>query len=471
MARLSYGLLAALMLSGASAVAGAEAAPGEDAPRRPPWGDGPPPWVKDGKVDEAARAAYFASRAKAADSAPAADAPARPAADASVEERRAYWQKRAAERAAAGQVAGAAPAAPNPAPNQVHAGHGAMPAAPAQPAAHGPAAAGAAARDPAGQNPRWGGGRDAVLWLTDAPIRREGRAGGWPGAGRQAGMSGMAGMAEGGPDSVATKRVWLRQGGNPSSARPATGDETALLQAPDGTASELPVAPHGGPYNVTFLTPAQGYYNVYLIRRALDQDTLAVTAAKVEVTRGGMGHGLSKEETARLVPARTDARVPVEIVRERKADEALFTRVNYGDEIAFQVLRNGTPVQNARVTFTSGRGWSNSVQSDEDGRAVFTVIRDYYPDAWRLFDKRHRETYLVAASFASPDAGAYQGGKYAQTRYTATLSGAYYPGVADYESYSDGLLVGLAGLLFTGTGVYAYRRRRVQPYREVRFDD
>ncbi|TCJ15106.1 hypothetical protein EZJ19_08050 [Parasulfuritortus cantonensis] len=453
-ATLSKHLFAALLLGGTAALAWAEAAPGDAAARHAPWGDGPPPWVKDGQVDEAAKAAYFARRAQADQAAtPSAGAAAgRPDADASPEAKRAYWQKRAAERAAS------APAGdPGQADHAGHAGHTGMAPAPA----------------PAAPAPRWGGGRDALLWLTDSPPRRGGHAGGRPGGGRpgMTGMAGMAGMAEGGPDAMASKRVWLRAGANPLDAHPASGDETALLQGPDGKAAELPVEAHGGPYNVTFPTPEQGYYNVYLIRRILDQDALEVTAAKAEVTRAGMGHGLSREDNARLVPARTDARVPVEIVRERKDKEALFTRVSYGDAISFQVLRNGKPVQNARVTFTSGQGWSHSVQSDEDGRASFTVIRDYYPDEWRLFDKRHRETWLVAASFTTPEAGDYQGGRYARTRYTATLSGAYYPGVTDYESYSDGLLVGLAGLLFTGTGIYAYRRRRVQPYKEVRFDD
>ena len=243
------------------------------------------------------------------------------------------------------------------------------------------------------------------------------------------------------------------------------------VQGPDGNTSEIAVEPHGGPYNVKFPIPVQGSYNIYFSRRALEQDTLNVSLAKAEVMSASMGHSTPKDEAARLVVPRTESRMPAEIVRERKDKETPFTRLNYGDEIAFQILRGGQPVQNARVTFTSGQGWSNSVQSDEDGRAVFTLIRDYYPDDWNLFDKRHRETYLVAASFSTPEAGEYQGGKYASTRYTATLSGAYYPGMADYESYSSGLMVGTAGLLFTGSSVWLYRRRRVKPYKEVRFDE
>jgi len=277
--------------------------------------------------------------------------------------------------------------------------------------------------------------------------------------------------ADAGKETTPSRRVWLKAGANPLSARPATGEESALVQGPDGKTSEIGVEPHGGPYNVKFQTPTQGYYNVYFVRRTLDAEVLNVTAAKAEVTPARMSHGMDREEAARLAVPRTEARVPVEIIRERKEDEGLMGRINYGDAITFQVLRQGRPVQNARVTFASGQGWSNSVQSDEDGRATFTVIRDYYPSDWSLFDKRHRETYLVSAGFTTPEAGEYQGGRYASTRYSASLSGAYYPGVNDYESYSDGLLVGTAGLLFTGSSVWWFRRRRVKPYKEVQFDD
>lgn len=399
----------------------------------------------------------------------------RPPENASPEERRAYWQKRAAERASK-------PASEDPmgqtrqddgrGGDRSHASHGAGKAVGMAPPSSG---------GRPGPMARGGPAREAVLWLTDAPPARSGRPGGWSGhgaartegrgngvAGQMQGMGGMA-MGENGAGGMPNKRVWLLQGSNPQAARPATGGETALLLAPDGKATELPVEPHGGPYNVTFPTPEQGYYNVYFLRREVDQDVLGVTAAKVETARSAMGHG--GDVDASLIAPRVDGRVPVEIVRERKAKEALFTRVNYGDGIVFQVLKGGKPVQNARVTFTSGHGWSNSVQSDEDGRAEFTVIRDYYPEDWSLFDKRHRETYLVNAVFTTPESGEYQGGKFTSTRYAATLSGAYYPGVADYESYSDGLMVGVAGLLSSGAGIWWFRRRRVRPYREVRFDD
>lgn len=322
------------------------------------------------------------------------------------------------------------------------------------------------------------GGGDGVLWLSDQAPRREDSVGGHPGGARgggnpMAGMVGMEVMADPGMggNSVArvpNKRLWLRSGSNPLTAGSVRAAEPVLLLNPQQQASTVEVEAHGGPYNITFPMPEPGVYNAYFVRQSVDQETLAVTVAKAEVMRSA-GHGKVEGQEQMMVP-RTDHRVPVEIVRQRKGKERLYTRINYGDVISFQVLRDGKPVQNARVTFTSGQGWSNSVQSDEDGRASFVIIRDYFPE-WREFDRRHRETFVVSASFPVDQAGDWQGSTYRNVRYTTTLAGAYYPSAEDYESYAWGLGIAVIALLFSGTAIYLYRRRRVRPYREVSFDE
>lgn len=403
----------------------------------------------------------------------------RPPTDASDDEKRAFWQARAAERRqteAAPAVEAAAPAAvelpmkravgggrpEKPAVTDPHAGH-TMPALASAPAADG-------AGRPRVMRERGG---DGVLWLSDQAPRRDGggRSGGTRGSGNpMAGMEGMADTGMGGNPAgrIPNKRLWLRSGSNPLTAGSVPADEPVLLLDAKQQPSTVEVEAHGGPYNVTFPMPEPGVYNAYFVRRAVDQETLAVTVAKAEVMRSA-GHSKVEGEAQLMLP-RTDDRVPVEIVRQRKDKEGLFTRINYGDVITFQVLRQGKPVQNARVTFTSGQGWSNSAQSDEDGRTSFVVIRDYFPE-WREFDRRHRETFVVSASFSVDQAGDWQGSAYRNVRYTTTLAGAYYPSIEDYESYAWGLGIAFVALLFSGTAIYLYRRRRVRPYREVSFDE
>jgi cbb3-type cytochrome oxidase subunit 3 len=51
------------------------------------------------------------------------------------------------------------------------------------------------------------------------------------------------------------------------------------------------------------------------------------------------------------------------------------------------------------------------------------------------------------------------------------LAGSYYPSPDDYRSYAWGLGISLLIVFFCGVAIYLYRRRRVKPFQEVRFDD
>jgi hypothetical protein len=162
--------------------------------------------------------------------------------------------------------------------------------------------------------------------------------------------------------------------------------------------------------------------------------------------------------------------IPLEIVRERQPKENFHSRVAYGDTITFLVLAKGDPVAGVEVTLHTRTGWQNRSLSDEQGRVEFTIIRDYFP-SWELFESRHRQEFLAVATLQTDEAGSYQGSTYSAASYIATLPGHYYPSSRDYESYGYGLTFGLFGLTFSGLSIYLYRRRRVRPYQEVRFDD
>jgi hypothetical protein len=134
------------------------------------------------------------------------------------------------------------------------------------------------------------------------------------------------------------------------------------------------------------------------------------------------------------------------------------------------VLQKGLPVQGARVRFVSHEGWSKEAVSDEQGRVSFQVIRDYFP-AWDDFKKRFKASYLIIAEANAAEKGTFKDQPYSSVRYQATLAGSYYPSPDDYRSYAWGLGIGLLIVLFCGSAVYLYRRRRVKPFQEVRFDE
>jgi len=134
------------------------------------------------------------------------------------------------------------------------------------------------------------------------------------------------------------------------------------------------------------------------------------------------------------------------------------------------VLQKGLPLQGARVRFVSNDGWVKEVTSDEQGKVSFQIIRDYFPP-WNEFKKRFKANFLIIAEASAAERGTFKDQPYSTVRYQTTLSGSYYPSPDDYRSYAWGLGVGLLIVLFSGTAVYLYRRRRVKPFQEIRFDD
>lgn len=313
-------------------------------------------------------------------------------------------------------------------------------------------------------------GAGGALWLSDTPpMRGDGTMGGRPG-----GMGGMGGMAMGGDRSgPPTKRLWLRSGNDPLKSGFAREDAESppeyLVVTPAKAEGEpLPPATESRK-GLVFETPVQGFYRLYVTTRKLQGETLSVSVAKAEVPY--FSHGGDEEEKATALKAnRYLESAPIEIVRERAADEKPFFQLKSGDDQAFIVLQKGLPLQGAKVRFISHQGWIKEAVSDEQGRVSFQVLRDYFPP-WDDFQKRFKATYLLIAEASVAESGKYKDQLYSNVRYQTTLSGAYYPASNDYRSYAWGLGVGLVIVLFSGSAIYLYRRRRVKPFQEVRLDE
>ena len=395
----------------------------------------------------------------------------RPPEGASQEEKRAFYQKRAAERAQA-------EAAPAGSEHSAHASHAPMerttegggkpgktavsPAPTLAPAPAGSARAAAMGGMPMGMR---GGG---AIWLSDSPPSR---GDGPP----RAGMGGMGGMAMGGERSgPPVKRLWLRAGADPLKSGFAREDADApvetLLVTPQGKPEGEPLPPaEEGKKNLSFEMSVQGYYRLYVTTRKLQGDTLHVSVAKSETSN--FSHSGDEEDRAKALTAtRVLESAPIEIVRERLPNEKMFFQLKSGEDQAFVILQKGLPLQAARVRFVSHRGWTKEAVSDEQGRVSFQIIRDYFPP-WNDFQKRFKATYLLIAEATVAEAGRHKDQPYGSVRYQATLAGSYYPSPDDYRSHAWGLGISLLIVILCGIAVYLYRRRRTRPFREVRLDD
>jgi hypothetical protein len=161
---------------------------------------------------------------------------------------------------------------------------------------------------------------------------------------------------------------------------------------------------------------------------------------------------------------------PLEIVREHPEKELLFTRHVSGDTVKFTILAQGKPIEGVSVTLLTQQGWQKKLMSDKNGQVSFTMIRDYFP-AWYDLRRRLRESFVVVADREWAENGVFKREQYAAVRHQATLSGRYSLSPRDYSSYAYGLGITIFVVTFSGLAIYLYRRRRVRPFREIRFDE
>lgn len=314
-----------------------------------------------------------------------------------------------------------------------------------------------------------------LLWLSDVAPKRAKSAvesnhnhGGKQSENMDAVISGE----EGDNLHSGTKRLWLRQGDDPASAGyvAATGfsADINLLDA-KGKRSQIAPTPANGLAHAKCEFPDLGFYNAYLSRESVANGVKRVQLAKAEMLKGSCCMKSGDVEPAQT-KAISDPDLPLEIVREHEPDEKLFTRIVSGDKIRLTINRQGKPAAGVAVTMLTQQGWQKKATSDSNGLVEFTMIRDYFP-AWSDFKRRTKETFLIVADAEEAAAGNYNGEAYSRVAYQATLSGRYAPSPYDYKSYAWGLGVSVFVLAFGGLSIYLYRRRRLRPFKEVRFNE
>jgi len=85
-------------------------------------------------------------------------------------------------------------------------------------------------------------------------------------------------------------------------------------------------------------------------------------------------------------------------------------------------------------------------------------------------EMRPKDNFLVHAEYTADESGELNGAPYRQAQYSVTMAGSYMPNVQVDQSRSQALMYASAGFLTLGGGAYAYRRR-IKPFKEVRFDE
>jgi len=214
-----------------------------------------------------------------------------------------------------------------------------------------------------------------------------------------------------------------------------------------------------------------GVFNLYVIDRSVGGGVLTVRAAKAYMINHSCGWGHKYKFDEERIRPKHDRSIPLEIVAPDLWDRNFHSKTMSGDVLSVRVLRNGAPAPGATVSFTTGSGWTKTIEADENGKAAVQLIGDYYPEKWSLFDARKRGTVLVTARLETPEQGVYRGSAYSGTRLVATLPWRYIPQRRDYTSYLYGLGIGVFFFTAAAAGIYTHRERRKKPCPEVTFDE
>ena len=274
------------------------------------------------------------------------------------------------------------------------------------------------------------------------------------------------GMASGGGHGrpEGSTKLWLVTGGREGKPR-GVGSAGGAVTASDNDLQPVDanVSVKRGSAAISVATGSPGLYTIYYAEDGVADGVRCTNSAKYELVHGRHGDkvALNLTETTAL---------PFEIVRVKSADEGLFSRFVSGDTLTFKAMADGEPQPGAAVTLRTSEGWSRRVVTDANGSASFTLIKEYFPE-WNAFDKRHEDRFVVTATWTRETPGELGGVPYEKHRFVTTYPGRFFPEPSSYKSYGYALLFGTAALLLTGIFVYIYRRRRVKPFTEVRFDE
>ena len=224
----------------------------------------------------------------------------------------------------------------------------------------------------------------------------------------------------------------------------------------------------GGCKTVSFKMPDNGYYNLFYSNKTVEDNILYNTIAKHEYLR--FNHSNDAVYDKEKMSAHTIKEVPFDILRLREEGETFYHRLYSGNKIRLKVLLEGQPVNGADLTLTTKTGWSKTVKTNKDGIASFILLKDYFPQ-WDKFNRRHKNEFLLTATYTKEIDGTYNDDQYSKIKYTATYPSIYYPGTAGYRSYAYGLLAATSAMVISGFIIYYYRRRRHKPFEEVKFNE
>lgn len=271
----------------------------------------------------------------------------------------------------------------------------------------------------------------------------------------------------GGRNRIPTKEIWpLFENASGKKSCLGTIDAELYLLDADLNKTKVTASKKEGCNSVSFEMPNNGYYNLFYINKATQDNTLYVTTAKYEFMR--FNHSNDAIYDKEKMDAHTIKETPFDILRVRDEDETFYHNLYSSENLRVQAVLNSKPIEGANITLLTKTGWSKSLKTDKDGIATFTLLEDYFPE-WNKFDKRHKSEFLLSSSYEQDINNSSDG--YKKIVYNATYPSYYYPDNSQYRSYAYGLSAALITIIVCAFAIYMYRQRRQNPFKEISFNE
>ncbi|MDT8317401.1 MAG: hypothetical protein RQ824_05355 [bacterium] len=250
----------------------------------------------------------------------------------------------------------------------------------------------------------------------------------------------------------------------------------ALLMLADGSMGEAKIVRGKDKVLVEIETgmedgPSHGANNVYVVDKKVSGGTLYIRTAKwINIHHScGWGHDYRYDEQ-RSRPKSLDA-IPLEITFDKLWSGNLHAEVLSGDRLGIEALHFGKPAPGAKISVTTEQQWTKRLRTDENGKASFRLIEDYFAQDWSEFKRRNTGAFTVVASYDTDESGEYEGEKYDKVSIVTTFHWKYNPAAVGYMSYSAGLYAGIFTIGIGGLGIFYHRQRRKKPLKEAHLDE
>ena len=213
----------------------------------------------------------------------------------------------------------------------------------------------------------------------------------------------------------------------------------------------------------------EGYYNGYFISKKVIGDTLQVIIAKSEMLNHSCRNG--HKNISRIIdPFIYPETIPVEIIRKREFTEDFHYFATSSDEVAYTLLLNGKPVEDANLTLITQTDWRKTLKTNRDGNCTFQLIQDYF-SPWKELDNRKIYYYLMYGEITVQEKGIYNEKEYSNVHYVTSLSDGYRPAKTMYTSMFWALALFILTIVITVVGIFIYRLKRSKVYKEIKLDE